>query len=124
MPPLLAVALGGAVGSAARFLVSQALAGASLAFPVGTLVVNAVGSFVLGIVLAAIPGEPPSALRFALGAGFCGGFTTFSTFSAELVALGEGGMPVRAAAYAGASLTLGLVAMVAGTLVGRAVAAR
>jgi CrcB protein len=121
MPLALAVALGGAAGSLARHLVNQAVP-AVAGVPLATLLVNVVGSFVLGVVLAVLPAEPPSALRFALGAGFCGGFTTFSAFSVELLALGTAGAAPRAAAYALASVVLGVAAALAGTLLGRALA--
>lgn len=116
----LAVALGGAVGSVARWLVAVALAGASRAFPWSTMAVNVVGSLVLGIVLTVWPVDRASGWRLLLGVGFCGGFTTFSTFSADLVGLVERGQPARAATYATASLAAGLLAMAAGLAIGRA----
>jgi CrcB protein len=119
----LLVAAGGAAGSVARHLVSQALAGAAGGVPLGTLAVNVVGSFVLGLVLALAPAGPDGAARLLVGVGVCGGFTTFSTFSAELVALAERGAVGRAAGYAAASLALGLLATVAGLALGRAIAA-
>ena len=119
---LLLVAAGGAVGSVARFLVTRALAGASLAFPVGTLAINGTGSFLLGVVLAAAPERPDSAARLLVGVGLCGGFTTFSAFSAEVVALAGRGAVARAAAYATASVLVGVLATVAGLAVGRALA--
>ena len=124
MHPLLAVTVGGALGSAARYLVSRALLGATPAIPLGTLVINVVGSFVLGIVLAPLPDQPPSTVRIALGAGFCGGFTTFSTLAWELMSLSDRGAAGRAGIYAGMSLGLGLVAVIAGTAVGRAMTSR
>jgi CrcB protein len=114
----LAVALGGAVGSLARWSLGTALLGASARVPVGTLVVNVVGSFALGFLLAALP-SPPAPLRAALTVGFCGGFTTFSTFSAETVALFEQGAGGRAMLYVIASVTLSVLAVVAGAALGR-----
>lgn len=122
MKNVLLVALGGALGSIARYLVAELLAGIERGIPVHTLLVNVAGSFVLGVVLATTPaGTGP---RLLLGVGVCGGFTTFSTFSAELVALAEGGAAARAAGYAGASLGLGLLATVGGLALGRALAGR
>ena len=122
MRDALIVALGGAVGSVARWMVGQALAGAARTLPWGTLAVNVAGSLVLGLVLAVWPGERPSAARLLLGVGLCGGFTTFSTLSAELVAMLERGQPMRAGAYALASLVAGALAMIAGLALGRGAA--
>jgi CrcB protein len=116
----LAVALGGAVGSLARWRLGVALLGASSRFPVGTLVVNVAGSFALGFLLVALPSPPrPASLRMALTVGLCGGFTTFSTFSAETVALFEQGAGGRAMLYVVASVSLSLLAVVAGAALGR-----
>ena len=116
----LAIALGGAVGSLARYWIGVAMLGVSTAFPLGTLVINVAGSFVLGALLGAWPASP-SAVRAGLAVGVCGGFTTFSTFSAEVVALAERGAAGRAAAYAGLSVGLSVAAMLVGLLAGRAV---
>jgi CrcB protein len=119
----LAVALGGAAGSVLRYWMGLALLGASRALPLNTLVINVAGAFVLGVILATVPAtQTPT--RLLLGTGFCGGFTTFSTFSAEVVALAERGQPTRAAGYAIGSVLLGLVAVLGGTLVGRSLGAR
>jgi fluoride exporter len=119
----LAVALGGAAGSVLRYWMGLALLGASRALPVNTLVINVAGAFVLGVILATVPAtQTPT--RLLLGTGFCGGFTTFSTFSAEVVALAERGQATRAAGYAIGSVLLGLVAVLGGTLVGRSLGAR
>jgi CrcB protein len=118
---VLLVAVGGAAGSAARYLAGLAAAGLSADFPWGTLLVNVAGAFILGLALGALPAGPG---RLLLGAGFCGGFTTFSAFSAEAVALAERGLVARAGAYAAASVALGLAAAAAGTAVGRAAVAR
>jgi CrcB protein len=118
---VLLVAVGGAAGSAARYLVGVAALGASAQLPWGTFLVNVAGSFALGVVLGALP---PGGVRLLLGTGFCGGFTTFSTFSSEVVALAERGAIARAGAYAAASVALGVAAVVAGAAVGRAVAGR
>jgi CrcB protein len=117
---VLLVAAGGAAGSVARHLVGVAALGASAQFPWGTLAVNGVGSFVLGVVLGALP--PGSESRLLLGTGLCGGFTTFSAFSAEAVALAERGLVARAGAYAAASVGLGVLAAALGLAAGRAVA--
>src|SRR4029453_13949998 len=96
------VALGGALGSMSRFLLGPALQRAfGATFPVGTLVINIVGSLILGFVMRlAIEGVnvTPEARAF-IAVGFCGGFTTFSTFSYETIRLLEDGEGWRAAIY-------------------------
>jgi CrcB protein len=86
---VLLVAGGGAIGSAARYLVTLWAARAiGPGFPYGTLIVNVVGSALLGVILALSlgPAMPPR-LRLALGTGVMGGFTTYSTFNYETIAL-------------------------------------
>lgn len=110
------IAIGGACGSVARVLVGRSLAAPVAGLPVGTFAVNVVGSFAIGLVLRwadALPG-PREPWRALLAAGFCGGFTTFSTFSAETVALAERGDVVRAFAYAAFSMLACLAATLAG----------
>jgi CrcB protein len=119
----LAVALGGAAGSVLRYWMGLALLGASRAVPANTLVINVAGAFVLGLILAVVPATH-TPTRLLLATGFCGGFTTFSTFSAEVVALAERGQPTRAAGYAVGSVVLGVIAVLGGTLLGRTVAGR
>ncbi len=117
---VLLVAAGGAAGSVARYLVGVAAAGLAAHFPWATLAVNVAGSFALGLVLGALPPGGPG--RLLLGTGFCGGFTTFSAFSAEALALAERGAAGRAAAYAALSVGLGAAAALAGAALGRALA--
>ena len=106
------VAVGSAVGGVARYLLGafiQQRAGPS--FPTGTLVVNVSGSFLLGLLLRyALGSEAISAeLRAMLTIGFCGGYTTFSTFSFETAVLLEEGQHARAGLYLLASVVLSLV---------------
>jgi CrcB protein len=118
MTNLLLVALGGALGSVARF--GLGIAGArlfGLAFPWGTLAVNVIGGLAMGL-LAARVGPHQESLRLLLGVGFLGGFTTFSAFSLETVRLMEQA-PSSALIYAGASLLLSVGACWAGLLLGR-----
>lgn len=95
---LIAVAAGGAFGSAARYMLSGvALAGHTVCgFPSGTLAVNAAGSLVIGLLLQTT--LSPTAVRL-LVVGFCGGFTTFSTFSADAMRLLRAGSYVPALLY-------------------------
>jgi fluoride exporter len=122
MRNVLLVAAGGAIGSAARYGVGVLLAHASRTFPWSTLAVNVAGSLALGIAIALTAAGSTS--RLLLGVGVCGGFTTFSAFGAEVVALLEAGHAARAAAYLSASVALGVGALAAGLALGRAVAGR
>jgi fluoride exporter len=121
---LLIVCAGGALGSGARHLVATWAArtlGAD--FPRGTLIVNVAGSFLLGAVIAALASRPGSAdLRLFLAAGVMGGFTTYSSFSAETLALAGEGRVVAAAGYVAVTLLAGLAAGALGLLAGRALA--
>ena len=103
--------VGAAIGAPARYLVDGAVQDRVAAtFPWGTFVVNVSGSLVLGIVtgltLSHGLGDVP---RAAVGAGFCGAFTTFSTYSYETVRLLETREIRSAAAYASLSLAAGLL---------------
>ena len=115
------VALGGAVGSGARYAVGLAIQSRSGAdFPVGTLLVNLSGCLLLGFMLRyalATPGVTPE-IRALLTTGLCGGYTTFSTFSYETVSMLQEGEWRRAGLYVG----LSLLGSVAGTLLGIAAA--
>lgn len=110
------IALGGAVGSVTRYLLGgavQRLAG--VAFPVGTLLVNVSGSFLAGFLLRYfMNAQSHPMLRAALVVGFCGGFTTFSAFSTDVLGLVEGGEYGRASVYVIASVALSLAAVFAG----------
>ena len=114
------IALGGAVGSVARYLLGgmvQRLAGA--AFPLGTLAVNVSGSFIAGFLLRYfMNAQTHPFLRAALIVGFCGGFTTFSAFTTETLGLFEGGEYGKAAAYVALSVVLSLTAVFAGFAAG------
>jgi len=110
------VTVGGAAGALGRYWlagwIQAAFAGA---FPLGTLTVNVVGSFLLGFGMQAMETLPVSAaMRTMLTIGFLGAFTTFSTFSYETVTLLRDGDWMRAFLYTGLSVLLGLAAVVAG----------
>jgi CrcB protein len=110
------IALGGVVGTLARYFVGAWLQGPHVAFPRGTLAINISGSFILGFVMRLAMGTTlisPS-LRGALTVGFCGAFTTMSTFSYETVALATEGDLWRAGLYAGSTIAGCLCATVAG----------
>lgn len=122
MARFLLVCLGGALGSGARYLVAGwALRAFGPDFPRGTLLVNASGSFLLAAVMtASLQSEAfPPDLRLFLAAGVMGGFTTYSSFNYETLALLEQGRPVAAAGYLLATVLGCLAAAVAATLLVR-----
>lgn len=114
------VALGGAAGAVARYGVGgwvQGLTGAT--FPWGTLAVNVAGCFTLGLAMPLLQASvaTPEARAF-VAVGLLGGFTTFSTFSFEAMALVQDGQWARAAAYTLGSVGLGLTAVLIGYWLG------
>lgn len=118
MMQILLVALGGAVGSLARYGVGVAAARLfGLAFPWGTLIVNVAGGLAMGVLTARVGPEHEGA-RLLLGVGVLGGFTTFSTFSLETVRLMQQ-HPASAATYVALSLLLSVGACWLGLLLGR-----
>jgi CrcB protein len=112
----LLIALGGAAGSVLRYLLGGLVQrSSSSGFPIGTMVVNVSGCFLIGILVRQFLNmQLSNDLRALMIVGFCGGFTTFSTFSAETLALIEGGEYARATAYVFLSVTLCLLATLAG----------
>jgi CrcB protein len=121
LPMLLAVAGGGAIGSVARYVIGVVLPRSSGAFPLSTLLINVAGSFLIGLFARLFDApDDHQVLRVALTVGICGGFTTFSTFSAETVTLLQQGRAGRAALYVTVSLVAGVLATFAGHMVGRA----
>ena len=110
------VAVGGAAGSVLRYLVSGWIAAlAGRAFPWGTLVVNVIGCLAIGLLAGSIPAERLSPLaRLMLVTGFCGGFTTFSTFALENMSMLQSGRMLQTALYVGGSVVAGIMAAWAG----------
>lgn len=110
------IALAGAVGAPARYLVDGFVQDRSAgSFPWGTLVVNVLGSFVLGVVTGLVVHHGfGGAPRLWLASGLCGAFTTFSTFSWETVRLVEEGDWRHAVENVGGSVVAGLVAAATG----------
>jgi CrcB protein len=118
------VALGGAIGASARYLVNVAslrLFGAG--FPVHTMAVNILGSFLMGALVALLVHR--GGMRFApfLMTGVLGGFTTFSAFSLDAFTLYERGQTGLAAFYVLGSVILSLAALLAGVLAFRSILA-
>ena len=129
------VALGSAAGGVVRWLLAglvQRRLGAApvptaeISFPVGTLVVNVSGSLLVGLLaaLAARQTGDGGTMRLLLMVGFCGGYTTMSTFSLDTVTLLEQGSAGLAALNLLATLALAFAATFAGLLVGRGLLAR
>ncbi len=120
---LLWIAAGSALGGVARYLLGGAVQRWTPGtFPLGTLAVNVIGSVLLGFILRYALETPAvsAEVRAFLTVGFCGGFTTFSTFSYESATLLERGEWTRLGLYVSLSLAL----TVAGTLLGAAAAGR
>lgn len=121
---LLWIGLGGFGGAIARYAINSIVTGRlGAGFPWGTLVVNATGSFVLGLlfVLSQERTDLPAEIRGPVLIGFLGAYTTFSTFMLESWRLVELGAWLAAAANMGGSLAVGMIALLAGLAVGRAV---
>ncbi|MBX9467260.1 MAG: fluoride efflux transporter CrcB [Rhizobium sp.] len=119
---ILLVAIGGATGSVARYLTGIAMTRLlGPAFPWGTITVNIVGSFAIGLLteLVARKLAAPMEMRLLLVVGFLGGFTTFSSFSLDTMALAERGAILAAFGYVAASVTLSLSAAFGGLALGR-----
>jgi CrcB protein len=114
---ILAVAVGGAIGSVARYLVAVGSARLfGFTFPWGTLIVNVFGSFILGALAGAfaLKWDASQATRIMLTVGFCGGFTTFSTFSLDFIHLVERGAWGAGVFYGLASVVLSIVSLLGG----------
>ncbi|MGH1402647.1 MAG: fluoride efflux transporter CrcB [Alphaproteobacteria bacterium] len=108
------VALGGALGAVARYGVNiGAVHVLGHGFPWGTLVVNVIGSFMMGVLIVKFSqmNQVSQELRTLCTTGFLGAFTTFSTFSLDVVTLWERGDMLHAAAYLAASVIISIVAL-------------
>lgn len=113
------VGLAGAIGAVARYLLDGAVQDRSSGlFPYGTLTVNVIGSFVLGVLAGlSVRHTGSGRLNTVLGAGFCGGLTTWSTASWETVRLVQEGAKTTAARYALANLAASFAAAGTGLIV-------
>jgi len=124
MSHILLVALGGGLGASARYLTNlAALRIIGPNFPAGTLVVNIVGSFLMGVLIASLARRTGTSmeLRSFLATGFLGGFTTFSAFSLDFALMWERGNHFHGALYLGASVILSILALFAGLALVRAI---
>ena len=105
---LLLVALGGAAGSVLRYLLSNI----NTSFPWGTFAVNVLGSFLIGLLVGLMSkGVLSPEMKLLLVTGFCGGFTTFSTFANESFSMMKAGDVLLTALYVGASVIIGILAV-------------
>ena len=111
-----AVAFGGVLGCVLRWLLALALNRYFPIIPPGTLAANLVGCYIIGMAIAVFAVNPaiPMEWRLFVTTGFCGGLTTFSTFSAEVVTLLQGGRMVWAMATVAVHLIGSLAMTVAG----------
>ena len=122
MKIILAIAVGGAVGAVSRYLMMfQVMRAMGVAFPYGTLAVNVVGSFIIGLIIEVLASrfEISPELRALLVTGFLGSFTTFSTFSLDMANLVERGDAMTAVGYAIVSVVGCILAVFAGLYLGR-----
>jgi fluoride exporter len=106
------IALGGAAGSILRYLMVAAIGA-----PLGTLTVNVLGSFAIGVLFILLGAR--EGWQFFLMTGLLGGFTTFSAFSLDTLRLVEAGQPVQAGAYVLGSVALSLIAVALGAALAR-----
>lgn len=118
MITVLWIALGGAVGSVARYSLAGTLNGRF--HPWGTVFVNILGSFALGYLVGKWGWEPTTPQRFGMTVGLLGGFTTFSAFSLDIVTLWENGSGGLGVVVVAVSVVGGLVAAISGLALGRA----
>ncbi|MDQ1535828.1 MAG: fluoride exporter [Actinomycetota bacterium] len=120
---LLLVIAGAAVGAPLRYLTDRAIQSRhDTVFPWGTFAVNVFGSLILGFVSGAVTaGGAPSQIQLAVGTGFCGAFTTYSTFSYETLQLLEGDARLLAVANVAGSITAALGAAFLGMAISQAI---
>jgi CrcB protein len=120
---ILLVGIGGMFGSIARYVTSISVdAKLNSVFPYGTFVVNILGSLILGLIIGwvNVRGGSSQSMKLLLATGFCGGFTTFSTFALENVNLLNDRVGI-AVIYIVASLIAGILAVVLGLWISRSV---
>jgi CrcB protein len=115
---LFAVVVGGVIGTALRLAVDLALPHGGGTFPIGTFLVNLIGSFALGALVARLWPVAPEWLRVGLGPGLLGSFTTFSALAVSAVDLTSAGAGPAAVVYVAASLVGGITAAALGIRLG------
>jgi CrcB protein len=112
-----AIFLGGALGTLLRAGLLEVMGEGAPGWPWATFLVNVIGAFLLGCLVAALP--PATRRRPLWTTGFCGGLTTFSTLQVELLKMLEAGRVEVAVVYAGASVFAGLIGVEAGVTAAR-----
>lgn len=123
MGDLVAVAVGGALGSVGRWQLGRVLSAALPGLPAGTLAANVLAGLVIGVVTGVGSVAPlPERTRLLLAVGLCGGLSTFSTFSNETLQMAEAGNLGGAALNVAANVAACLVAVWAGTRLGATLA--
>lgn len=123
MKDILLVFLGGGLGSVGRYGISLLLkpfAASCHGLPIHTLAANLIGSLAIGLLIGCLGKHPDQALSLLLVTGFCGGFTTFSTFSSENVALLRDGQPLMALTY----MAITIIVCLAATALGATITSR
>lgn len=124
MTSLIQVALGGAIGASCRYLTNVgAMRLLGSGFPFGTLIVNIVGSFLMGVLVVMFAERGGNQFTPLLMTGILGGFTTFSAFSLDAVNLYQRGDLMLAAVYVLGTIAVGLLALIAGLAIARGVLA-
>jgi fluoride exporter len=115
---LLAVIAGAVVGTGLRLGIDAALPHSDTGFPLSTLIINVLGAFALGLIIARLWRRVPAWARAGLGAGLLGSFTTFSALAVSLVSLSAANEWMLALVYFAATMILGLLAAFAGLRLG------
>ena len=121
------IGIAGFAGTVSRYAVDGWIGARTKgSFPWGTFVVNISGCFLVGLLTAVLAERllPDSALRATVTIGFLGAYTTFSAFALQTTRLGENGALSLASLYLVASVVVGILAVIAGTGVGRALSVR
>jgi CrcB protein len=120
MKEIFYIGIGGILGTLCRYGVQLWMPVTNEGFPWAVLLINAIGSLFLGwFFTIAVPGKITPQLRLAMGTGFTGAFTTFSTFTLDIVRLSEAGMWGKAVVYLVVSLSAGLLLCALGMKLGQ-----
>lgn len=120
MRELVAVVVGGLVGTGLRLGLDTLVPHQADEFPISTLVINVVGSFVLGFFVARVWPVAPAWVKSGLGPGLIGSFTTFSALALGVVTLAGSGRVLTAVAYLAITVIAGFAAAFGGIALGRA----